>query len=266
MASILILGESGTGKTRSLTTLPGNLFVAEFDPSGERSIRRRLHYYEPGDANKIADNEPGTDAKGNKLEDGLSSTEAAIIRYLSISKTITKNFRLDDRWLGQKRIMDLFILDVNLLLTGDNNIQNVVVDPLTGLSRIAKGACFATAGTKGPTFKDWDLFAEKVLEIAEVSQGYEAKNFVLTAHIQTEKDAITEAIKESPYADGKKIPRTLMQAFDVIYQAMYRDGKYVWRTKPTETLQSIRNRLVDGDELPEYIDQDFSKLLSALPK
>lgn len=253
MASILILGESGTGKTRSLTTLPGSLFVAEFDPSGERSIRRELKYYDPGDADKI-------------IEDELTEKQAAIIRYLSISKSITKNFRLDDRWLGQKRIMDLFILDVNQLLTGDNSIRNIAVDPLTGLSRIAKGACFATAGTKGPTFKDWDLFAEKVLEVVEVSQGYEAKNFILTAHIQTEKDAITEAIKESPYADGKKIPKTLIQAFDIVYQAMYRGGEYVWRTKPTETMQSIRNRLIDGDELGEYIPQDFGKLLDILPK
>ena len=88
----------------------------------------------------------------------------------------------------------------------------------------------------------------------------------MTAHLQTEKDGITEAIKETPFADGQKIPRTIMQSFDVVYQSMYRDGQYVWRTKPTETLQSIRNRLIDGNDLPEYIDQDFSKLLMVLLK
>ena len=253
MASILILGGSGTGKTRSLSTVPGTLHVAEFDPSGERSIRRQFKYFEPGDADQIVDAE-------------LTDKDASIIRYLSIAKTITKEYRLSARQLMQKRMLDLFILDTNMLLTGENNIRNIAVDPLTGLSRVAKGAIWASAGAKGATWRDWDLFAEKILEIVEVSQGYDQKNFILTAHLQTEQDGITEAIKETPYADGQKIPRTITQAFDIVYQSMYRDGNYVWRTKPTETLQSIRNRLIDGNDLPEYIDQDFTKLLSMLPK
>lgn len=254
MASILILGGSGTGKTRSLSTLPGTLAVAEFDPSGERSIRRKLRYFDPGDAEQIA-----------QAED-LQQDEAAVIRYLSIQKTITKEYRLDSKQLQQKRMLDLFILDTNILLTQAENTQNIACDPLTGLSRVAKGAIFSQAGTKGPTFRDWDLFAEKILEIVEVAQGQESKNFVMTAHLQTEKDAITEAIKESPYADGQKISRTIIQAFDIVYLAIYKDGEYQWRTKPTETLQSIRNRLIDGDDLPDYIPQDFGKLLSVIPK
>ncbi len=253
MASILILGGTGTGKTRSLSTLPGTLVVGEFDPSGERSIRRKRRYFEPGDAEQIA-------------EADLKPDEAAIIRYLSIQKTVTKDYRLDAKQLMQKRMLDLFILDTNILLTQADNVQNIATDPLTGLSRIAKGAVFSQAGTKGPTYRDWDLFAEKILEIAEVTQGYEAKNYIMTAHLQTEKDAVTEAIKESPYAEGQKVSRTIMQAFDIVYLAVYRDGQYQWRTKPTETLQSIRNRLIDGDDLPEYIPQNFTNLLSVLPK
>lgn len=250
MSSILILGPSGSGKTRSLTTLPGTICVAEFDPSGERSIRRPLKYFDPGDADKIEE---------------LSADEVAVIRYLSIQKTITKDFKLDSKQLNQKRMLDLFVLDTNILLKNDN-IQNIAIDTLTGLSRIAKGACFSGAGTKGPTYRDWDLFAEKVLEIIEVAQGNEDKNLIVTGHLQTEKDAVTEAIKETPYAEGQKISRTIMQAFDIVYLAAYRDGQYVWRTKPTETLQSIRNRLIDGDDVAEYIPQDFGKLLAVLPK
>jgi hypothetical protein len=252
MSSILILGPSGSGKTRSFTTLPGSLAVAEFDPSGERSIRRKITYFDPGDADKID-------------EANLPEDEVAVIRYLSIQKSITKEFRLDSKQLNQKRMLDLFILDTNVLLK-DSKIQNIAIDTLTGLSRIAKGACFAGAGTKGPTYRDWDLFAEKVLEIIEVAQGNDEKNLIVTGHLQTEKDAVTEAIKETPYAEGQKISRTIMQSFDVVYLAIYRDGKYVWRTKPTETLQSIRNRLVDGNDLEEYIPQHFGDLLKVLPK
>ncbi len=254
MSSILILGQSGTGKTRSLTTLPGTLVVSEFDPSGERSIRRSLRYFEPGDADQIAELDDFTDK------------DAAVIRYLSIAKIVTKDYKLDAKYLNHKRMLDLYILDTNVLITKADNIQNIACDPLTGLSKVAKGAIFAGAGTKGPTFRDWDLFAEKVLEICEVCQGYESKNFIMTAHLQTEKDAITEAIIQTPYAEGQKISRTIMQAFDVVYLAVYRDGQYVWRTKPTETLQSIRNRLIDGDDVPDYIPQNFTDLLSVMPK
>lgn len=253
MASILIIGVSGTGKSRALGTLPGNLWVAELDPSGERSIRRKPHYFEPGSAEQVAEAE-------------LSQSDVAVTRYLSIQKIITKEYRLDSKQLQQKRMLDLLILDTNVLLTKADNIQNIAIDPLTGLARIAKGAIFSQAGPKGASFRDWDLFAEKILEICEVCQGYEAKNFILTAHISTEKDAITESIREVPYAEGQKISRTIMQAFDIVYQAVYRDGQYQWRTKPTETMQSIRNRLIDGDDLPDYIPQDFGELLSVLPK
>lgn len=255
MSSILILGESGAGKTRSLTTLPGTLSVLEFDPSGERSIRRKLRYVDPGNASTI-----------DELDPPLTDKDAAVFRYLSIGQTIGKDFRMDNRWLNQKRMYDLYILDINYLLTKSQTIQNIACDPLTGLSHVAKGACFANAGNKGPTFKDWDLFAEKCLEIIEVAQGVESKNFIMTAHIQTEKDEITGAIKETPFADGKKLPRTIMQLFDVVYLAMYKDGDYVWRTRPTDNLTSIRNRLIDQDDVEEYIPQDFSKLLAILPK
>lgn len=255
MSSILILGESGTGKTRSLTTLPGTLAVAEFDPSGERSIRRELRYIDPGDANTI-----------DEMDPPLADTDAAIFRYLSINTTIGKDFRMDNRWMNYNRMYTLYLLDMNYLLVNSKTVKNVVCDPLTGLSRVAKGACFANAGTKGPTFKDWDLFAEKCLEIIEVSQSVEEKNFIMTAHIQTEKDEITGAIKETPFADGKKLPRTIMQLFDVVYLAVYKDGEYLWRTRPTEMMQSIRNRLVDQEDVPEYIEQDFGKLLAIMPK
>lgn len=252
MSSILIVGKPGSGKTRSLTTLPGSLFIAEFDPSGERSIRREPIYFEPGDAEKVSEAE-------------LTDTNVAIIRYLSIGKTVSKEFRMDNRQLNYKRMMDLFILDVNYLLA-KSTIKNIVCDPLTGLVRVAKGACFAQAGPKGATFKDWDLFAEKVLEIVEVAQAFEDKNFIVTAHITTEKDAITEAIEEKVYTDGQKIPRTIIQAFDIVYQSVYRNGEYVWRTKPSDTFQSIRNRLIDGDDVEEYVPQDFTKLLATMPR
>lgn len=253
MSSILIVGKPGSGKTRSLGTLPGTLSVSEFDATGDRSIRREPLFFDPGDAERI-------------IEAELSEQTVAVIRYLSVSKTITKEYRLDSRQLNQKRILDLFILDTNILLNRDIGPKNISCDSLTGLSRVAKGAIFSQAGPKGSTFKDWDLFAEKILEIIEVANSHEEKNFIMTAHIATEKDSITEAIEERVFADGQKVPRTIIQAFDIVYQSMYRDGQYVWRTKPTETFQSIRNRLIDGNDVEEYIAQDFAKLLAVMPK
>jgi len=254
MASILIIGPSKTGKTRSMSTLPGTLFVAEVDTSGEKSLRRKIRYFEAGDAEQIASEETN-----------LKADEVAVIRYLSEVSSITKGFLLDAKYLQRKRIFDLFVLDLNFLLK-DDTIKNICIDTLTGFSNLAKSACFSGSGTKGPVWKDWDLFAEKVLEVVTACQGRTDKNLVVASHIETEKDAITEAINEIPLAEGKKIPRIIMQEFDIIYRTIYRDGQYLWRTKPTETMQSIGNRLVDGDDLPDYIKQDFSKLLSALPK
>lgn len=241
----LIIGKSGTGKTRSCQTLPGHKVGQIFDPGGERSIRLDLKQYDPGDGPVLV-----------KETVELDETTVQFINYAALPTQIQSGYALSMRYLQKKRQIDLAIADANPIFDSPD-INSIFVDGLTGMGQAVHAAVFQS-GPKN-TFEAWNQAMEKVLEYYEVGCGRYDKHFILLAHVQTEKDELEGTIKQEPLIFGKKLPGNLIRIFDTVFLSVYLDEKYMWVTRPTAQCDFLGTRM--RDDLPEIIPQDFRLLL-----
>lgn len=249
MINVLLIGESKSGKTSSIETLPRGTVLFSFDKGGWHSLGR----------------------KGKKLtvvpkfgewfkdELMLEPTDILCVDY-AVSDTVEPNqyTRVD------QTLIHTFIQDFNLLWSpkaSDKGIFHIAIDSLTSMQRPVLEYVMAINNRVMATQQDWGQAINKVDEIIQSAVGLPF-DFILTSHIQAEKDEISGKIRELPLIYGKQLPNLLLAKFDDIYLTFSERTpaglQFFWGTSPEGLLKIIGTR--NFDNLPARVAPNFMKL------
>lgn len=266
--NIVLISEPGAGKTTSFETLPGGTVNFNFDPQGWLSLQRE------GEALKVAQS---VGRKPKKLlfaktlrewaavkENKLQSDNILIIDYSAYSTPMNVGMLTNyDPKVYFEFGQDVNDIEKNWQAYSERGLCHITADSLTGLQwYVLHGMVnLAAHSSKGTSQYTYGLAIEKMREIVDVC-CHLPFDFVLTTHIESEKDDIVGKIQETILLYGKKLPGVILSMIDDIYycsvSTMTGKREYFFETQPQMFLRIIRQRSFDN--LPIKLKPDFSEL------
>lgn len=199
--------------------------------------------------------QPGS---GNQLCDALAENELVVVDYTAMLGEVSERMERGARAKVALEMYKASVRDINIALQCEA-CDNIVDDGLTGMQEMVLGAVLALNARQKAQFEDWGQAIDKIMEIYTVMTAGRP-NFVLTAHIQIEKDELTGKIKETPLVFGKQLPNKLLALFDNVFVTGFSGGTYFWYTKPQPLMPTIGSRVFH--DLPEHIHQNYEELFA----
>lgn len=263
--NIILIGEPGGGKTTIIETLPGGTVDFNLDPGGWRSLEREGE--ELVRAQKIG-RKPKKLIHIKTLREWLADSKAIlqpneilIIDYSEYAPPMSVGMLTN---FDSKVYFDLG-QDINALekVPKERGICHFVLDSLTGLQWYVLHGMVSLAGHggKGTSQYTYGLAIEKIREIVDTC-CHIPYDFILTTHVESEKDEIVGKIQETILLYGKKLPGIVLSMIDDIYycsvSAMSGKKEYFLETSPQMFLRIIRQR--SFDDLPIKLKPNFSEL------
>jgi len=104
----------------------------------------------------------------------------------------------------------------------------VAIDSLSGLSTQARAL---TVGDKpGPTQPEWGIMMSVLEKVIQTLTDNLRCHFVLTAHLENERDELTGAIKNMVSTLGRKLAPVLPAKFSDVIRAEYSGTQFKWLT------------------------------------
>jgi len=249
--AILLAGESGCGKTFSLSTLIEHnleLFVIVTEPTGLDSLidaviskglpMEKLHWKQITPARQgFEDLQKMAEKIGGMTYDSLSKLapqgDRRKSRFIELLSTLN-NF-VDDKDGKAYGSVDKFGPDTVL-----------VIDSLSGLNLMAMDLAVGDKPTAHQG--EWGV-AMSALEklLNSLSSGLKC-TFVLTAHLERETDEITGGTKLMASALGRKLAPKLPRFFSEVVHAYRTDKEFFWSTSSTN-VTTKRRVLPLGDKI-----------------
>jgi hypothetical protein len=266
--SIVLIGEPGSGKSTSLETLPRGMVDFNFDPQGWLSLQRE------GEALKVAQSvgrrpkklifAPSIRKWAEGKENILQPDNILVIDYSAYSTPMNTGMLTNyDSKIYFEFGQDINDLEKNWQMYSDRGLCHIGVDSLTGLQwYVLHGmVSLAAHSSKGTSQYTYGLAIEKMREIIDTC-CHLPFDFILTTHVESEKDEIVGKIQETILLYGKKLPGILLSMIDDIYycsmSTMTGKREYFFETQPQMFLRIIRQRSFDN--LPIKLKPDFSAL------
>ena len=248
--NVCILGASKTGKTRSLSTLPGRTAICSFDPEGYASLRSSYAVFEAG--------------LGEDAIEHLGEVDAVVMDYAAESEQVGLDFGHKRQKGSKVETYRAFLQDFNKFLSSSKT-DNIALDGLTGMSTLVLDAVLeSNLRAKANLMADFGDAINKLTEILVCLTAARTKNGILLCHINTTKDEPTGKLIQLPNVYGQKFPETMLGFFSNVFQTTVNGGRYLWNTKPQPLMESMGSRQFDN--LPERIVQDFDQLFKGQAK
>ena len=273
--SMLLIGPPGSGKTVAFETLPGGTVDFNFDPGGWRSLDRPL--ISPEDRALISSGKkrgriPKKILHATTLrewlaikENHLQPDEILILDYEARLNTIQigKSVQFDNK-IFMESAMDINELDKPI--SQGRGICHVCLDSLTWLQWCVLEAIVLFRGPtqSGYMGTDQDVYGKSIEKMKEIIDTccHLPFDFIMTAHIQSDKDAVTGKIKEEISIYGKKLPELIASMIDDIYYCQEDmtsgSARYLWSAHSQSFLKAMRTRSFDN--LPDTFEANFTKL------
>ena len=243
---VLLLGETGTGKTHSIRTL-----------------------LETGVTPFIIFTEPGMETLGEDLDrchwtyippaqvgwEGLSSIAKTInmLDYDGIAKMRDANKTRYDEFLKIIATCNNFV-DQNGESFGDvmtwGTDRALVIDSLSGLNDMASQLTVGGKPVKG--LQDWQV-AQNMLKLLvdKLTTGLTC-TYVLMAHIAREKDEITGGTTLMVSTLGQKLAPELPKYFSDVIHATRTGEKFSWSTATSNMAVKARNVKISNELSPSF--------------
>ena len=250
--AILLAGESGGGKTFSLSTLIEaglEVFVISTEPTGIESLIdavstkklpiNKLHWKQITPARQgFSDLE--------KMAEKIGS-----MTYESLSKLMPQGDRKKSKFIELLSTLNNFVDDKDGKVYGsvdsfDYNCA-VVVDSLSGLNLMAMDLAVGDKPTAHQG--EWGVAMaalEKLLN--SLSSGLRCM-FILTAHLEREADELTGGTKLMASALGRKLAPKLPRYFSEVVHAYRTEDKFYWSTSSIHVITK-RRVLPLSDKIP----------------
>ncbi len=288
----LLVGESKSGKTKSLETLPRGMIVFSFDIGGWHALARKSEsgretqeeescwLTETGRPLTVIKNfKSWLEQNGRKLlpkeilvVDYAVADPVALGQYTQFDAMLMTNFIWDHNqlWSKQKECMAM-------------GICHVCIDSLTSMQRPVLEYIKAMNARLITVVQDWGQAIDKIDEIVQSSVALPF-DFIMSAHTQVEKDELSGRVRENLLIFGKSLPNVLLAKFDDIFlsiaQRSHTGMTYQWGTNRSGPLQVWIPKGMEKDSpqgqmypyegipigtrnftnLPPRIEQNFEKL------
>ncbi len=188
------------------------------------------------------------------------ATEVLVLDYTTSIQEIVLTATANPQ---RARFMSL-MTDIN---TAGRNLDKFDAEAIDSLSPFAAEALdyvVAMNNRKDVQIQDYNIAIAKIREVfnAVFSHG---KHFIMTAHLQSESDAITGRGRVVPQVWGKSLPSDIPKAFSEVFltqtipNAKAPNGTdYLWLTRPDGFVNFLGSRL--RDDLARVIPQNFEEL------
>lgn len=250
--SVLLMGESGSGKTDVIATLIEaglEVFIIVTEPNGLESLidsiaRRKL------DINRLHYRVISPARSGFKRLLELATT-VSVAGFDALSKMQPTNQRSMGRWITVLEALDSFTDDRTGQSFGDVTKLGptcaVVVDSLSGLNLMAMDL---TIGDKVTAHQgEWGVAMGLLDKLILGLTSDLSSLFVLIAHIEREQNEVTGASNVMASALGRKLAPRLPRFFSEVVLAYSDATGYHWSTDQVNT--TLKHRaLARASKLP----------------
>lgn len=260
---VLLLGDSGAGKTHSLITLieAGLTPFIIFTEPGQATIAKALSEHGiPEDKchwRYISTSSQGWDAMvsmGQKIN---------TLTYDGLSKMADSDRSKYAQWLTVLQTCQNFVCDRDGQSYGDitkwSTDRVLVIDSLTGLSEMAMNLVVGAKPTK--SMPDWMVAQDNLIRFIHKLTNDLKCAFVMTAHLERESDEVTGAISLMASTLGRKLAPKLPRNFDEVILAQRVGKEFKWSTVKDNVI--LKTRLLP---LSDTLPPSFVPLLNAWQK
>lgn len=238
---ILILGDTGSGKTTQFLTLPGRKFAYLFDPNALLSLQGYDVEYE-----EYLPDQLSLSVKSLKTEG-----EARIAKG---DKSLVTKSDLYQRWEQDfnKKMAEGFF----------DNYEWIAFDSATTLLDLIMDRVLTINGRFGQ-WPNQDDYGPQMLTFTNICRALTSlgKSVIITGHLETKQDQVTKKIQTRPMMTGRLVNKIPLLFSDVIALDVNLDEKgkpaYRMQTVPDTMMRTIRTS-IKGLEPFENVTIDFS--------
>jgi hypothetical protein len=258
--SVLLMGETGTGKTTSISTLAIHsgleVFILITEPSGLESVidswisrgvpRNKLRYHV---INPVRDDIAGLIDMGQKI---------GRLDFSALASQKPTSNRINSKWHEMLKWMQDFRDDATGQSFGSifkfSTNKAFVVDSLSGINDMAMDMVLGDKIQPGPG--EWGLAMKNIQKLLALLCSNLKCTFVLTSHLEQEIDETTGGRKLYASTLGKKLAPVIPRYFSEVVLA-YREGdKFYWSTSTHGV--ALKNR---GLPLSGKLEPDFKPII-----
>lgn len=253
---ILIMGDSGTGKTHSLRTMI-EAGITPFVIATEQNSIQVLNSFPKGKYHyKYI---PPTPGNSNDFASALDMlTKVNQLSYDLLTKVADPLKQAHNKLLEVVATCNKFVSDVDGVNYGDaakwGTDRCLVLDSLSGLSEMA----FALVVGNKPVraMPDYQVAQQSLRMLLNIAVSIQCP-FVLIAHLSREKDEITGGTTITASTVGQKLGPDLPRMFSDVIRAKREGTKYTWDTADSQAI-------VVGRHLPtaQNLPADFRPLFA----
>lgn len=235
---ILILGDTGAGKTTQFLTLPGKKYVHIFDQNALLTLRGHDIEYDEYMPDPIG-MAVSSMAKGKADSQGLRSSEAYMKFEREFNERLTNGFFDQFDWIG---------------FDGATTLLDLIMDRVLTIN-----------GRYG-TWPHQDDHGPVMVAFTNICRNLTAmgKNVYMTGHMETRQDQVTKKIETRPMMTGRLVVKIPLLFSDVFVAEGTTDaqGKSTHRiqTKPTQDIKTVRTS-IKGLEVYEDVTIDYDQPL-----
>lgn len=247
--NVFLLGPTGTGKTHALRTLidagitPFIIFTEPGYEVLEDIPPEQCHWkYVP----------PATSGWASLLDNAKKINQ---LGYDSLSKMSGINKSEYQQFLEVVVTLSNFVCDRDGENYGDvaewGPDRAIVVDSLSGLSQMAMDLVVGSKPTKA--MPDWMVAQDNLQRLIDKLTNDTRCHFVMTAHIEPEKDEITGGTQLMASTLGRKLAPKLPRNFSDVILCRREESKFFWSTANNRADLKARNVAWSDNLEPSFV-------------
>lgn len=243
----MLLGAVGSGKSYCLRTLIDaglELFVLQTEPSEVLDDlpkdKCHLHYVAP--------------MKADWKAMISMATKINTMTYESLLKVGDPNRSKHQQWIQVLNCVENFTDSRTGQSYGDvtewDASRAFVIDSLTGLSKMAMS--LVVGGKPTPAQADWGMAMAQIEGLVDTLCTNTKCWFVLTGHLEPERDEVAGTISMMPATLGRKLPPKLPRFFSDVIHCTRAGSEFFWSTATANVDTKARNLPLGSKLKPDF--------------
>lgn len=234
---LLVLGDTGNGKTTQILTLPGKKYVHVFDQNALLSLRGYDVDYDEYMPDPV----------------GMAATSMSKDKTSDKSKAAPSTaYKLFEEQFNERMSNGFFDQYDWVCFDGATTLLDLIMDRVLTIN-----------GRYG-TWPHQDDHGPVMIAFTNICRNLTAmgKGVYMTGHLETRQDQVTKKIETRPMMTGRLVVKIPLLFSDIFVAKAITDGQgktsYVVQTKPDDIVKAVRCS-VKGLEAVENVSIDFSK-------